>query len=191
MSHDIPEWLEDSRENLKEDDVPTPRDAPASSSQESETAAPKEVVSGKHSVYTHFPRDPKCEIRKRIKITRGPCRKRIGTAITRAKSFGDLITADHKVLSERCEFRNTSPIRSRGTRFGNSMLRSISVQHENITGNGKELAEVPGAIRENKSDLHRQFLGKMAKLMRNYPGITTRLNRTVPRQVALLREQYA
>ena len=35
-----------------------------------------------------------------------PCRRRIGGAVPRAENFGDLITADHKVLSENCESRN-------------------------------------------------------------------------------------
>ena len=35
-----------------------------------------------------------------------PCRRRIGRAVPRAENFGDLITADHKVLSESCESRN-------------------------------------------------------------------------------------
>ena len=39
-------------------------------------------------------------IRLRTKITMAPCRRRIGTVVPRAEHFGDLITADHKVLSE-------------------------------------------------------------------------------------------
>ena len=39
-------------------------------------------------------------------MTRAPCRRRIGGAVPRAENFGDLITADHKVLSEGCESRN-------------------------------------------------------------------------------------
>ena len=61
---------------------------------------------GKHSVYTHF---PKTEIARSVRgpnITRAPCRRRIGGAVPRAEIFGDLITADHKVLSESCESRN-------------------------------------------------------------------------------------
>ena len=42
----------------------------------------------------------------KTKITRAPCRKRTSAAIPRAESFFDLITADHKVLSEGCESRN-------------------------------------------------------------------------------------
>ena len=61
---------------------------------------------GKHSVYTHFTKDRNCEICKRTNITRAPCRRRNGEAVPRAKKFGDLITADHKVLSDNCESRN-------------------------------------------------------------------------------------
>ena len=43
---------------------------------------------------------------QRTKITRAPCRRRIGGAVPRAANFGDLITADHKVLSDNCESRN-------------------------------------------------------------------------------------
>ena len=60
----------------------------------------------KHSVKTHFPKDRNCEICQRTKITRAPCRGRNGEAVPRAENIGDLITADHKVLSENCESRN-------------------------------------------------------------------------------------
>ena len=51
-------------------------------------------------------KDRNCEICKRTKITRAPCRRRNGEAVPRAVNFGDLITADHKVLSDNCESRN-------------------------------------------------------------------------------------
>ena len=63
-------------------------------------------ILGKHSVKTHFPKDRNCEICKRTKITRAPCRRRNSGAVPRAEKFGDLITADHKVLSDNCESRN-------------------------------------------------------------------------------------
>ena len=63
----------------------------------------RSVELGKHSVYTHFPKDQIC---KRTKITRAPCRRRNGGAVLRAENFGDWNTADHKVLSEDCESRN-------------------------------------------------------------------------------------
>ena len=80
----------------------------ASSSHEAslEPIATRREDLGKHNVHTHFPKDRNCEICKRTKITRAPCRRRKGEAVPRADNFGDLITADHKVLSDNCESRN-------------------------------------------------------------------------------------
>ena len=48
----------------------------------------------------------------------GPlCTRRNGEAVPRAEKFGDLITADHKVLSDNCESRNNHLICSRGARI--------------------------------------------------------------------------
>ena len=82
------------------------RDSHASSSHElSFGAFPCEKcgLGGKHSVETHFPKDRNYEICQRTKTTRAPCRRRIGGVVLRAANFRDLITADHKVLSETCE----------------------------------------------------------------------------------------
>ena len=92
--------LSEFTKNLVDEGVPSLRDTPASSSRESHPEPPRRVVSDKHSIYTHFPKDRNCEIRKKTKITRAPCRRRTGKAIPRAESFGDLITANHKVPSE-------------------------------------------------------------------------------------------
>ena len=83
-------------------------DSHASSSHEVslEPTPARSVDLGEHSVETHFPKDRNCEICQRTKITRAPCRRRIGGAVPPAENFGDLITADHKVLSENCESRN-------------------------------------------------------------------------------------
>ena len=105
---EIPEWLQEFRENLVDDEIPVHGDSHASSSHEVslEPIFKRREDLGKHSVYTHFPKDRNCEICKRTKITRAPCRRRNGGAVPRAENFGDLITADHKVLSDNCESRN-------------------------------------------------------------------------------------
>ena len=105
---EIPEWLQEFRENRVEDRVPEHRDSHASSSHEEslEPTFKRSEDLGKHSVYTHFPKDRNYEICQRTKITRAPCRRCIGGAVPRAENFGDLIKADHKVLSEGCESRN-------------------------------------------------------------------------------------
>ena len=107
-SSEIPEWLQEFRENLVDDGVPEHRDSHASSSHEVslEPACKRREDLGKHSVYTHIPKDRKCEICQRTNITSVPCRRRNGGAVPGAESFGDLITADHKVFSENCESRN-------------------------------------------------------------------------------------
>ena len=101
-SEDLPEWLEDFTENLEIVEMP----AAAHISHGSDSERPARVVSRKHSIYAHFPKDQNCEVCKRTKITRAPCRKRTGEAVLRAENFGDMITADHKVLNEGCESRN-------------------------------------------------------------------------------------
>ena len=91
-----------------DDEIPVQGDSHASSSHEAslEPIFKRREHLGKHSVYTHFTKDRNCEICKRTKITRAPCRRRNGGAILRAENFGDMITADHKVLSDKCESRN-------------------------------------------------------------------------------------
>ena len=91
-----------------DDRVPERRDPHASSSHELslEPTPARSVDLGKHSVFFHFPKDRTCEICQRTKITRAPCRRRIGETVPRAGNFGDLNTADRKVLSEGRESRN-------------------------------------------------------------------------------------
>ena len=105
---EIPEWLQEFRENLVDDESPLQGGSHASSSHEAslEPTTKRREDLGKHSVYTHFPKDRNCEICKRTKITRAPCRRRNGEAVPRSVNLGDLITADHKVLSDSCESRN-------------------------------------------------------------------------------------
>ena len=105
---EIPEWLQEFMENLVDNEIPLQGSSHASSSHEIflEPIKKRREDLGKHNVHVHFPKDRNCEICKRTKITRAPCRRRKGEAVPRADNFGDLITADHKVLSDNCESRN-------------------------------------------------------------------------------------
>ena len=127
------------------------RDSHASSSHELslEPTFKRREDLGKHSVYTHFPRDRNCEICKWTKITRAPCTRRNGGAVLRPENFGDLITADHKVLSDNCESLNNHLYAGRGAGLGHPMDPGISVQNKNFTGNSKKLAKVPGTGEES------------------------------------------
>ena len=106
----MPDWLQDFRENLVDESSPSeargnpaPKDQDTSSSFHElpmESRAKVDLGSGKHSVHTHFSKDPDCDFCLKTKITRASCRRRAGTVVPRAENFGDLTTADHKVLSE-------------------------------------------------------------------------------------------
>ena len=72
LSSEIPEWLQEFRENLVDDVIPVHGDSHASSSHEVslEPTFKRREDLCKHSVYTHFPKDRNCEICQRTKITR-------------------------------------------------------------------------------------------------------------------------
>ena len=97
---EIPEWLQEFRENLVDDEIPLQGGSHASSSHEAslEPTTKRREDLGKHNVHTHSPKDRNCEICKRTKITRVPCRRRKGEAVPRAVNFGDLVLSDNCVL---------------------------------------------------------------------------------------------
>ena len=93
---EIPEWLQEFKENLVDNEIPVQRDSHVSFShkQSLESTFKRREDLGKHSVFTHFRKDRNCEICKRTKITRAPCRRRNSGAVPRAENVGDLITAE-------------------------------------------------------------------------------------------------
>ena len=84
---EIPEWLHKFREILVDDEIPVHGDSHASSSHEVslEPTFKRREDLVKHIVYTYFLKDRNCEICKRAKITRAPCRRRNGGAVPRAE----------------------------------------------------------------------------------------------------------
>ena len=157
---EIPEWLHEFRVNLVDDEIPVHGGSHASSSHEAslEPTTKRREDLGKHSVHTHFPKDRNCEICKRTKITRAPCRRRNGEAVPRAENFGDLITADHKVLSDNCESRNNHRYAVVVQDLATRWIQAYPCK-KNFTRNPEKLAKVPGTREETKSHLHWQFLG--------------------------------
>ena len=59
LNSEIPEWLQEFRENLVDDEIPLQGGSHASSSHEAslEPIFKRREDLGKHSVYTHFPKD--------------------------------------------------------------------------------------------------------------------------------------
>ena len=153
---EILEWLQEFREILVDDEIPLQGGSHASSSDEasSEPTFKRREDLGKHNVHTHFPKDRNCEICKRTKITGAPCRRRNGEAVPRAVNFGDLITADHKVLSDNCESRNNHQYAVVAQDLATPKDPGVLVQNQNFTRNPEKLAKVPGTREETKSHLH-------------------------------------
>ena len=153
---EIPEWLQEFRENLVDDEIPLQGGSHASSSHEAslEPTTKRREDLGKHNVHTNFPKDRNCEICKRTKITRAPCRRRNGEAVPRAVNFGDLITADHKVLSDNCESRNNHRYAVVVQDLATQWIQAYPCKKQNFTRNPEKLAKVPGTREETKSHLH-------------------------------------
>ena len=133
-----------------DDEIPLQGGSHASSSHEVslEPTTKRREDLGKHSVYTHFPKDRNCEICKRTKITRAPCRRRNGEFVLRAANFGDLITADHKVPSDNGESRNNHRyavvVQDQATQW----IQAYPCKNKNFTRNPEKLAKVPGTREE-------------------------------------------
>ena len=131
-----------------DDEVPERGDSHASSSHEVslESTFKRREDLGKHSVYTHF--SLKTEIARfcqRTKITRAPCRRRNHKVVPRAEFSGDLITADHKVLSENCESRNNHRYAVVVQDLATQWIQSYPCKNKNFIGNPEKLAKVLGA----------------------------------------------
>ena len=90
ISHELPDWLQEFRENLVDESTSRePWGNPEQGSKDTSTSSHElplepqarvEPCLGKHSVYTHFLKDPNCEKCLKTKITRASCRRRAGTA---------------------------------------------------------------------------------------------------------------
>ena len=102
----------------------------ARSSQESDSEHPAKVNKIKEESYQNsLAKRRNCEVILRIQMTRA-CGRRIGEALLRAKKFGDLITADHKVLNEGCESRDKRCRSTRSCQLMDSNSCKTKTSHE-------------------------------------------------------------
>ena len=175
--------------------VPEHRDSHASSSHEVslEPTPTRSEDLDKHSVYTHFPKDRNCEICQRTKITRAPCRRIIGGAIPRAENFGDLITADDKVLSESSESRNNHRYAAAVQDLATQWIQSYPCR----TKTSQKKKKHKGACKSSWSQIGnlKSFTltipWNLAKPVKISPGIVARRHHTDKKQMGLLKEQCA
>ena len=175
--------------NLVDDEIPVHGDSHASSSREAslEPIFKRREDLGKHSVYTLFPEDRNCEICKRTKIARAPCRRRNRGAVPRAENFGDLITADTKVLSDNCESRNNHRYAVVVQLNGSRHIRAKPKLHKKPREARKSSWSPMGSLKSFTLTIP----WNLAKLVKIFPGIIARRHHTDRKQMGLLKEQCA
>ena len=186
---EIPEWLQEFRDNLVDDEIPLQGGSHASSSHEAslEPTTKRREDLGKHNVHIHFPQDRNCEICKRTNITRAPCRRRNGEALPRAVNSGDLITADHKVLSDNCESRNNHRYAVVVQDLATQWIRAKPKLHKKP----REACKSSWNPRGNQKSFTLTIPWNSAKLVKISPGIIARLHHTDRRLMVLRKEQCA
>ena len=190
---EIPEWLKEFREILVDDEIPLQGGSHASSSHEAslEPITKRREDLGKHNVHTHFPKDRNCEICKRTKITRAPCRRRNGEAVPRAEKFVWLDNSRSQRPQWQLRVSKQSSIRSRGAGSSYSMDPGVSVQKQNFTKKPREACKSSWNPRGIQQSLTLTIPWNSAKLVKIFPGIIARLHHIDRRLMVLPKGQCA
>ena len=123
-----------------------------------------------------------CEICKRTKIIRVTCRRRNGEAVPRADNFGDLVGADHKVLSDDCESRNNHQY-AVVVPDGSKHIRAKTKFHKKPEGVCKRSW--------NPKSFTLTIPWNLLMLVKIFTGIIARRHHTDRRQMVLRKEQCA
>ena len=143
----------------------------------------------KHSIYTHFPKDRNFEVCLRTKMTRSPCRRRTGEVVPRAEKFGDLTTADHKVLNEEGESWNNHRYAVVVQDLATQWIQPYPCKTKNFSGRKRVFESFSNRHKSQKYFLTIHW--NLANLVKNYHGITELQHLIDPRQMVLLKERYA
>ena len=177
------------KHGLVDESIPEHQDT-SSSSHDLPLEPRAKVVSGKHSIFTRFPKDRNCERCLRTKITRASCRKRTGAVVPRADNLGDLITADHKVLSEGYESRNNHRYAVVVQDLATQWLQFYSCKTKTYQ-RPRRACRSSWSLRGNQKSFTLTILWNLASPSRNYPGIIVRQHHTDQKLIGLLREECA
>ena len=127
---------------------------------------------------------------KRTKITRGSCRRRNGEAVPRAVNFGDLITADQKVLRDNCESRNNHRYAVVVQDLATQFIQAFPCKTKTSQETQRSLQKFLEPERKPKVIYIDNSLDS-AKLVKISPGIIARLHHTDRRLMVLQKEQCA
>ena len=106
--HSLPDWLQPFTEGSVEAAPAIESEGRNNSTQDAEPEVPAlaqtpNASQSKHHLFTNFPKDPKCDVCRMTKTVRARFLKRLEMCtdgVVPPTKFGEVITADHKVLSE-------------------------------------------------------------------------------------------
>ena len=166
---DLPEWLEEFTDNREDTEMFASAHTHFSGLRFGTSFESGINIKGVY--FSHFPKDRNCEVCLRSKITRAPCRRRAGEAVLRAEMFGDLMTADHKVLREGCESRNNHWYAVVVHATGNCNRGGIPECLEDFTEN-LEIAEVlvpAGISHDSDPERPRKVASRKHSILTHFP----------------------
>ena len=166
----MPFWSKDFTDNLKTteilEDIEVPAPAHISQDSDSEHSTKVATKSKKHSIFSHFPKDRNCDVCLRTKITKATCRRSTAEALPRAEKFGDLITADHKVVNEGCESRDNHQYAVVVQDLATQRIQLIRVKQnlhmrrKNVFQNSWTVASTIFLYTDNSMESTEKFLGE-------------------------------
>ena len=107
-----------------------------------------------------------------------------------AENFGDLITVDHKVLSDNCEFRNNHRYAVVVQDLATQWIQSYPCKTK-ILRKCKRAYKSSWSRRGNPRSFTQIIPWNLASLARNYPGVIVRQHHTDQKQMGLSKEQCA
>ena len=110
----------------------------------------------------------------------------MGEAVPRAANVGDLITADHKVLSDSCESRNNHRFAVVVQDLATQWIHTYPYKNKTLQETQRRLHKFQDPERNPKVIYTDNSLAKHVKIS---PGIIARLHHTDRRLMELLKEQ--
>ena len=107
----------------------------------------------------------------------------------RAENFGDLITADHKILSEESESRNNHRCAVVVQDVATQWLQSYPCKTKTSQETQRSLQKLLEPNRKPIKSVALTIPWNLASLLKNYPGIIVRQRHTDQKQMGMQREQ--
>ena len=118
------------------------------------------------------------------------CRRRNGGAVPRAENFGDLITTDHKVLSDNCESRNNHRYVIVVQDLATQWIQAYPCKTKTSQETQRSLQKFLEPDRKPKV-IYTDNSVEFANLVKIFHGIIARLHHTDRRLMVLPKEQCA